>query len=329
LRNDENFERNKMSGKRISNSTFTKHPSGSWESGKLTHCIKSPSGDLGVSQIRQMWKTVFGDSDSYLDIYFREKYRNERTLVYLEDEKVVASLQMLPYNFTFCDVEIPIAYISGVSTLPEVRKKGYMHQLLLKSFDEMAKNDIPLPILVPQEAWLLKFYDKYGYAQTFDAGTEELLSLKTLLDKHLQDEKTAYNEFDSQFRTQDMAVQKTFDDFRAIVEEAQLFNFPPKKNLLGMARMIDAEKLLSIFAKKYPQKHFSVVLDDEIIQNNNTVFSIDSGLVTKNEKPIEPILHLNIRKLTQLLFGYHTSKEDIISRALFPEKTAQMNFMLE
>ncbi|MDR0333759.1 MAG: GNAT family N-acetyltransferase [Dysgonamonadaceae bacterium] len=280
-------------------------------------------------QIRQMWKTVFGDSDSYIDIYFREKYRNERTLVYLEGEKAVASLQMLPYNFTFCDVEIPVAYISGVSTLPEAQKKGYMHQLLLKSFEEMAKNNISLAILVPQEAWLLEFYDKYGYAQTFDAGVEEVFSLKTLLDKHLQDEESAYNEFDSQFRSQDMTVQKTFEDFQTIVEEGRLFNFPSKKNLIGMARMIDAEKLLSIFAKKYPQKHFSVILDDEIIQNNNTAFVINSGLVTKNTKLIEPILHLNIRKFTQLLFGYHTSKKDIISRALFPEKTAQMNFMLE
>jgi predicted acetyltransferase len=278
-------------------------------------------------QIRQMWKTVFGDSDAYMDIYFREKYRNERTLVYSEGEKAVASLQMLPYDFTFCDVEIPAVYISGVSTLPEARKKGYMHELLLKSFDEMAKNDIPLAILVPQEAWLLKLYDKYGYAQTFDAGT--CFDLKSLLEKHQSDIKSAYREFDAPFRTQDMTVQKTFEDFRAIVSEAQLFDFPPKKNLIGMARIIDAEKLLSIFAKKYPQKHFSVILDDEMMQRNNDKFTVSNGLAAENENLAEPVLHLNIRKLTQLLFGYHTSKEDNPLRMLFPEKRAQMNFMLE
>jgi predicted acetyltransferase len=276
-----------------------------------------------------MWKTVFGDSDAYMDIYFREKYRDERTLVYMEGDKAAASLQMLPYRFTFCDVEIPAVYISGASTLPEARKKGYMHQLLLKSFDEMAKNNIPLSILVPQEEWLLRFYEKYGYAQTFDAGTEELPSLKTLLDRHLQNRDAAYGEFDSWFRSKDMTVQKTADDFRAIVEEAQLFDFPPKKNLTGMARIIDVERLLSVFAKKYDEISFSVTVSDEIIQNNNANFLINNGLAIKNTKLAEPILHFDIRELTQLLFGYHTSKREKLLHSLFPEKVPQMNFMLE
>ncbi|HBK95633.1 MAG TPA: GNAT family N-acetyltransferase, partial [Porphyromonadaceae bacterium] len=36
-----------------------------------------------------MWKTVFGDSDEYMEIYFREKYRNENTLIYFESGKAV------------------------------------------------------------------------------------------------------------------------------------------------------------------------------------------------------------------------------------------------
>ena len=132
----------------------------------------------------------------------------------------------------------------------------------------------------------------------------------------------AFREFDAQFRKKDMTVQKTFDDFRAIVEEARLFNFPPKKNLIGMARIIDAEKLLSLFAKKYPQTSFSVSVFDEIVEQNNATFVIGSE---KNE----PVFQVDIRKLTQLLFGYHTSKEEASFRSLFPEKTPLMNFMLE
>ena len=299
-------------------------------------------------QIRQMWKTVFGDSDAYMDIYFREKYRNEHTLVYMENEKAMASLQMLPYRFTFCDVEIPVAYISGAATLPEARKKGYMEQLLLKSFDEMAKNGISLSILVPQEEWLLRFYEKYGYVQTFDAGTEYLdfaqqpfdLPLPSRLRLHKSKQpyfkwllnesiEQAYKEFDAQFRTKDMTVQKTFDDFRTIVEEAQLFNFPPKKNLIGMVRIIDAEKLLTLFAKRYHRNEFSVRVFDEMVEKNNATFVIDNDEVEKNAPIIDPVFQLDIRKLTQLLFGYHTSKEEVPFPSLFPEKTPVMNFMLE
>ena len=281
------------------------------------------------TQVRQMWKTVFGDSDAYMDIYFREKYRNEHTLVYLVNDEAVASLQMLPYSFTFCDKEIPAAYISGACTLPEARKKGYMEQLLLKSFEEMAKNNVPLSILVPQEAWLLRFYEKYGYTQTFDAGDEDLPSLKTLLHKHLQDTQEAYREFNVQFRTKDMTVQKTINDFRTIVEEAQLFHFPPKKNLGGMARIIDAKRLLTIFAQKYPHSSFSTRVFDGQLKKNNATFVISNSEVMETSSVVEPTTHTDIRKLTRLLFGYHTSNEEESIRSLFPEKTPQMNYMLE
>lgn len=281
------------------------------------------------SQVWDMWKTVFGDSDSYMEIYFREKYRNENTLLYMEGEKAVASLQMLPFDFSFCGAEIPILYLSGVSTLPEARKKGYMQQLLLASFEHASKKNIPLMLLVPQEEWLLKFYDKYGFAQTFDWGTVDLPSLKGLIDRYPGDLHAAYREFNTWFRQKDMTVQKSFDDFHAIVEEAALFDFPPKKNLIGMARVVDAEKLLSLFAQRYTQKTFSIIVNDELVSQNNSSFSISEGKVTQTNTLFQPTFNLNIRELAQALLGYHTSQKDDSFRTIFPEKTPQMNFMME
>ena len=51
--------------------------------------------DLTKQAVRDMWKEVFGDSDDYMDIYFKHKYQNENTLIYIEDNKPVASLQLL------------------------------------------------------------------------------------------------------------------------------------------------------------------------------------------------------------------------------------------
>lgn len=280
-------------------------------------------------QVYDMWKTVFGDADAYMEIYFREKYRNENTLIYFENEKAAASLQMLPYDFTFCGTEIPVLYLSGVSTLPEARKKGYQDQLLMASFEHAQKNGIPLMLLVPQEPWLLKFYDKYGFAQTFDAGTEELPSLKTLIEQFPGDLHAAWREFNTWFRQKDMTVQKSFDDFQTIVEEAALFDFPSKKNLIGMARVIDAEKLLSIFADRYEQKSFSVSVTDELIEQNNCTFSVSEGRTVKNSSLTQPNFNLNIRDLAQALLGYHTSEKDDPFRTIFPEKKPQMHFMME
>ncbi len=282
-------------------------------------------------QVREMWKTVFGDPDDYMEVYFRHKYRDETTLLYMEGDKAVASLQMLPYRFTFCETEIPVIYLAGVSTLPEYRRKGYVRQLLIKSFEEAERKDVPLMLLVPQEEWLLRFYDRYGFAQTFDAGTKALPSLKVLLEKYPDDLYAAFREFNALFRQKDMTVQKSFDDFRAMVEEAALYDFPAKRNLIGMARVIDAERLLSLFAACYKQKSFSIRVYDELLGNNNASFTVMDGKVER-KFPVDrskPILTTGIRALAQLLLGYHISKKGEPFSTLFPEKEPQMHFMLE
>ena len=279
-------------------------------------------------QILEMWRVCFGDSQPYFDIYFREKYRNENTLAYFEGDKAVASLQLLPYNFTYCDTEIPIAYISGACTLPEARKKGYMASLLKRTFHELVKRRTPLSILVPEEEWLLGFYSKYGYAQTFDAGAD-LLLLDELMKRHSDNLSEAYKEFDSVFRDNEMTVQKTFDDFRVIVEEAAGYDFPPKKSLLGMARIIDAPFMLKLFARKYPEKSFSLEVTDEILPQNNLFLSIQEGNVSKSHSKHPLHLKLNIFDLAQALLGYHTSEKEEHFKNVFPEHQSQIHFMME
>lgn len=279
-------------------------------------------------QILEMWRVCFGDSQPYFDIYFKEKYSDENTLAYFEGNKVVASLQLLHYNFTFCGAEIPIAYISGACTLPQARKKGYMETLLKRTFHELEKRNIPLSLLVPEEDWLLAFYAKYGYAQTFDAGSD-LPCLQELMKRHLDNLPAAYNEFDSFFRKQEMTVQKTFEDFRVVVEEAAGYDFQPKKSLVGMARVIDARLMIELFAKKHPEKLFSVAITDDILPQNNLLLSVRNGKVIDTDTKLSTHLSLTIYDLAQGLLGYHTSDKQSLFKDIFPEHQPQMHFMLE
>jgi predicted acetyltransferase len=279
-------------------------------------------------QILEMWRVCFGDSQPYFDIYFREKYSDENTLAYFEGDKVVASLQLLYYNFTFCGVEIPIAYISGACTLPQARKKGYMEALLKRTFHELAKKNIPLSLLVPEENWLLAFYDKYGYAQTFGAGIV-LPSLEELMKRHSDNLSAAYKEFDSWFRNQEMTVQKTFDDFRIVVEEAAGYDYQAKKSLDGMARVINVRLLLELFAKKNPEKSFSVEITDAILTQNNLFLAVRNGKVLDTDAKLPIHLSLSIYDLAQALLGYQTSKKQTLFKNIFPEHHPQMHFMME
>jgi predicted acetyltransferase len=286
--------------------------------------------DSTKQEVWDMWKKVFGDSDDYMEIYFRHKYRNENTLIYFDNGKAVSSLQMLNYQFTFCGQEIPVCYLSGVATLANYRGKGYSRKLILKSFEVAAERNIPLAILVPQEDWLLSFYNKFGFAQTFDTGNEDIISLKDLIDKNQGDLYEAYKEYDAIFRANDMTVQKSFSDFEAIAEEAKLFDYPPKRNLRGMARIIDAEQLIKIFACKYSDKSFTVKVRDEIVRENSSQFQVSMGQHQKNPaRIIQPVFEVDIRELVQMLLGYHTSEKSCSISSFFPEKSAVMNMMLE
>ncbi len=279
-------------------------------------------------QILEMWRVCFGDSQPYFDIYFREKYSDDNTLAYFEGDKIVASLQLLHYNFTFCGAEIPIAYISGACTLPQARKKGYMEALLKRAFHELEKRNIPLSLLVPEEDWLLGFYDKYGYAQTFDEGAD-LPSLEELMKRHSDNLFAAYQEFDSLFRNQDMTVQKTFEDFRVVVEEATGYDFQSKKSLAGMARVIDARLLLGLFAKKHPDKCFSIEITDVILSQNNLFFAVHNAQLIDTDAKLATHLSLSIYDLAQALLGYQTSEKQPLLKDIFPEHQPQIHFMME
>ena len=279
-------------------------------------------------KIPEMWKVCFGDSQPYFDIYFRERYRNENTLAYFEGDRAVASLQLLHYNFTYCDTEIPIAYISGACTLPEARKKGYMAALLKRTFEELEKKNIPLSLLVPEEEWLLRFYNKYGYAQTFDKG-RDLVLLDELMNRHSNNLSAAYKEFDSLFRNEEMTVQKTFDDFRVVVEETAGYDFPTKKSLDGMARVIDARGMLQLFAAKYPEKTFSLDVSDDILSQNNLFLAVGKGEVLDTVSKLSTHLKLTISELAQALLGYHTSEKPELFKGVFPKHQPQIHFMME
>ena len=272
-----------------------------------------------------MWKRCFGDPDDYMELYFRYKYRHKDTLLYMEGSKAVASMQMLTYRFTFHGVEIPVIYLSGVCTLPAYRNRGYDRALLMEGFNEATRRGVPLMILVPQEAGLMNWYAQYGFTRTFDSGSELLPSLKGLLDRHEENLEAAYGEFNRRYREQDMTVQKTFSDFKAMVEEAALFGFPEKKSLPGMARVITADRLLSLFASRRGEDvSFRVVVKDPLIPRNNLSVPVGDRVHC-----LTPNLQAEIDQLTRWLLGYRTAELGEPYATLFPEKSPQMHYMLE
>lgn len=70
----------------------------------------------------------------------------------------------------------------------------------------------------------------------------------------------------------------------------------------GMGRVINAEKLLTIYAKANPKIAIKFAVKDKIIAENNRVFEIDSGGVITTEI-VDGISTISIEELTNILLG--------------------------
>lgn len=74
----------------------------------------------------------------------------------------------------------------------------------------------------------------------------------------------------------------------------------------GMARVIDAGKMLSLYANHHPEKSFTIQLTDAQLPANNGYYSVANGTCVPSRQATSPAdFDMNIADLTQALFGRH------------------------
>ena len=110
--------------------------------------------------LRDMWKTCFGDSDSYINAYFENVYRPENTIIAREGGTPIGSLQMIPHRMYIEGCARRVVYIGGVCVLPPYRNRGIASRLMAFSENHMKANGVDLAFLVP---FSFAFYEKLGY----------------------------------------------------------------------------------------------------------------------------------------------------------------------
>ncbi len=328
--------------------------------------------------VKHIWKTCFPDDTyDFTEFYFEKKYKNENTLVWMENGKAVACLQMLPYSFSFYGSLLPVAYISGAATLPEFQNQGIMKKLVAYAFYEMQKKQIPLTVLIPQEPWLIAFYERLGYSITFLFSESILQSNQgysslngySINPINISSAEKAFTYYSDYFSKQNLCIQKSKEDFDALITFYELENghiiaaelqgeilalcfATPVNNTLiikdliadnkkakeallhhlttqyptyeikivgiyekgthpftkGMARIIDPEKLLTIYTKAHTEIRTTFSLVDNNIKENSGFYRLINGKCIKKDMENTPLpphhFDLNINLLTNLLLGY-------------------------
>ena len=120
--------------------------------------IAHPS-ESHIPQLRQLWKIAFGDTDAFLDSFFRTAFSCHRCRCVLEENAVAAVL----YWFDCAVEEQKFAYIYAVATHPDFRNRGLCRKLMADTHALLQGRGYASAVLVPQKESLRAMYAGMGY----------------------------------------------------------------------------------------------------------------------------------------------------------------------
>ncbi|MFI3251464.1 MAG: GNAT family N-acetyltransferase [Eubacteriales bacterium] len=138
--------------------------------------ITRPSVKEDLIALEKIWWLAFGDSERYIDNFFKNYYRENRVLVLEEDGEVLAMTAWFPSSIAGCR----IAYLYAVATHPIAQGKGYASQLLQYTFEYL---EVDMRFLgastVPATPELFNFFEKLGFFPYFTHQVEDFTDLPT------------------------------------------------------------------------------------------------------------------------------------------------------
>lgn len=121
--------------------------------------IIDPPNTGEIPALRSIWKEAFGDSDAFLDTFFRTAYSPKRCLIVRIDGRVAAAL----YWFRCTYNDLPIAYLYAVATAKAYRGQGFCRALLNHTHKNLQTLGFHGTVLVPGSQSLFRFYESLGY----------------------------------------------------------------------------------------------------------------------------------------------------------------------
>ena len=208
-------------------------------------------------QVKALWKLCFEDSEEFVEMYFKLRYKNEVNVAIQSGDEVISALQMLPYPMTFCGEMIQTSYISGACTHPDFRSKGVMRELLSQSFARMLRNGIQFSTLIPAEPWLFDYYKRMGYATVFQYSVKEMTLPEFIPSKEIavnvvskpQDE--VYSYLNKKLSERPCCIQHSAEDFQVIMADlpisgGNLFVAKQANEIWGIAIIYKRENCIII-----------------------------------------------------------------------------------
>jgi uncharacterized protein len=262
--------------------------------------------DRILKETRELWKQSFGDSETFMDLYFSRVYKNEYNITCQINHHVVAALQTLPYTLLYHGEEIKTAYLSGVCVSLDFRRQDIGNNLMRQAHFSLYYKGITFATLIPAEPWLYEWYGKCGYANCITC-TQPPFNVKEM----------SFLDFDKWQREQDCILMHDEEGLDIIKEDIHISEESYEmavEPIQAMLRVINAKNALEAYAKRNPSADCTIrVQGDHDIPMNNAYYIIKDGTVCQTDEPDTEAIKMNIRQLSEFIFK---------------EEKATMNLML-
>ena len=160
-----------------------------------------------IDQLTRIWHKCFDEPPGYCDWHFKKRFTNDNTFAYLDDNKIVSDLMMVPYEFEMRGKKFNSNFVVGAATDPDYQKKGLMKKLLKYAFYQLRGKNQGISMLYP---FNYGFYRKMGYEVVsncirYNLTVEQIDNIKIENDNieigelNTNDMQSIYNEFINRF----------------------------------------------------------------------------------------------------------------------------------
>lgn len=116
-----------------------------------------------IPELTELWMEAFGDEREYVEFYFTNRFSGDNLLVWLEEERPVSMISLLPVCIHRGGEKIPARYVYAVATRQDFRRRGYAKELILWAKEHLG---VPL-ILEPAGEKLAEYYRRMGFSDAF------------------------------------------------------------------------------------------------------------------------------------------------------------------
>lgn len=203
--------------------------------------------------LKSLWKICFEDSDQFIHWFFNFHFSPAHSVCLEEDKKIVSAMYALPMHIKIRNRILPCAILSGFSTLPEYRGRGYMRQCFLYLASRLKKAGIVVMAHTP--AVLESYYSLGHYPATTSAYFDSEQIVNTILPSGLSfldpsDDISYFWDCYQQFSTSYSGIlSRSLADFRLKFEDyssdgGKAFCFMKKGQIKGYTVYYDTPTLV-------------------------------------------------------------------------------------